>query len=91
MANQVNVVMGEGTGSSDEEMKEEYDVEQQNESGASGNEHYWREKEKTSVSTRIYAHKCIIAQKSPYFASFFKDEGVKKQIIEDKLVVDFAG
>ncbi len=90
MTNQVNVVMGEG--SSDEEMKEEYDVEQQNESGASGNnEHYWREKEKTSVSTRIYAHKCIIAQKSPYFASFFKDEGVKKQIIEDKLVVDFTG
>ena len=61
-----NATPGQEGGSSDEEMKEEYDLEQ-NESGASNNggssvsDHYWREKEKTIVSTRIYAHKCIIA------------------------------
>jgi hypothetical protein len=37
------------------------------------NEQYWREKEKVIVSTKIYAHQCIIAYKSPYFTQYFKD------------------
>lgn len=71
-------------GSSDEDMKEEYDIEQPNEGILSGgpngashllgsgaginggsltggalgnlNEHYWREKERTVVNTKINAH-----------------------------------
>ena len=35
------------------------------------NDQYWREKEKTMVSTKINAHKCIIAHKSSYFAQYF--------------------
>ena len=35
---------------------------------------YWREKEKAVVSTKLYAHICIIASKSPYFAQFFKEK-----------------
>lgn len=41
------------------------------------------------ANVKIFAHKCIIANKSPYFFQYFKDNKVNSQ--DEKLVVDFGG
>lgn len=75
-------------------MKEEYDLEQNDSSTQSAlNDHYWKEKERTVISTRVLAHQCVIAHKSPFFATFFKEEAGKpsKAFEDGKLVLDFHG
>ena len=52
-------------------------------------EGYWREKEKVLIPTvKVQAHQCIIANKSAYFAQYFKDHQRRGG---DTLTVDFAG
>ncbi|CDW71651.1 e3 ubiquitin-protein ligase herc2 [Stylonychia lemnae] len=85
-------------GSSDEDMKDDYDIENNDVLNSQNpqivNDQYWREKEKTIVSTRINAHQCVISHKSPYFYQFFLDKQSQKPPNgqdESKLIVDFNG
>jgi hypothetical protein len=64
-------------------------------------ESYWREKEKVAApQLKVAAHQCIIAYKSAYFASFFKEKRAEQEssLQQQKdegshqpLVIDFNG
>ena len=68
----------------------EYDCETA-QSMAENQDMYWREKEKTLVNTKVYAHSAVIALKSAYFSQYFKEQHISAKKDSAPLQIDFNG